>query len=99
MPLVITEYSELAAAASGHRIIAGQEPAAAIQELAIGGASVPSAAFGETTRFVRVHADAPCRILFGAAPVALAASTRIPANGTEYFGVKPGHKLAVINSA
>jgi hypothetical protein len=99
MPVVVTEYSELAAAGSGHPILAGQEPSLAVQEVAIGGASAQSNAFSSATRFVRVHADAACRVAFGADPTALASSTRLPANGTEYFGVKPEHKIAVIQSA
>lgn len=99
MPVVITEYSDLAAARSGHPVIAGQEPALAVQEVAIGGASAQSNAFNTATAFVRVHADAACRVAFGADPTALAGSTRLPANGTEYFGVKPEHKIAVIQSA
>lgn len=100
MPLVVTEYSELAADAKGQRIVAGQEPSVAVQEVAIGAGSVASAnAFGDATRFVRVHTDANCRIAFAAAPVAVAAGTRMAAGSTEYFGVKPGHKVAAIASA
>lgn len=99
MPLVVTEYSELAADAKGQRIVAGQEPSVTVQEVAIGAGSVASAAFGDATRFVRVHTDANCRIAFAAAPVAVAAGTRMAAGSTEYFGVKPGHKVAAIASA
>jgi hypothetical protein len=99
MPLVITEYAELAASGGGHPIVAGQEPALNVQEVAIGAVSAQSAVFNDATRFVRVHSDVVCRIAFAADPAALATSTRLPANGTEYFGVKPGHKVAVIQSA
>lgn len=98
MPIDITEYTDIAASRLGKPVIAGQEPSIGNQQVAIGGASVQSLAFNDATRFVRLHADAACRVLFGANPTALATSMRIPAGGTEYFGVAPGHKLAVIQT-
>jgi hypothetical protein len=99
MPIDITEYTDLAAARSGHKVIAGQEPSILNQQVAVAGVSAQSAAFQDATRFIRVHSDVACRVAFGSSPSAAATSQRIPANGTEYFGVVPGHKLAVISSA
>ena len=92
----ITEYDKLARDASGAIIQTGGEPAAVQQQVAVAGASAQSAAFSLATRFVRVHSDVPTRILFGANPTAVATSMRIAAGATEYFGVIPGQKIAVI---
>lgn len=100
MPLLdITEYRELAVAGRGHLVMAGQEPSTVNQQVNIGASSVQSAALGDVTRFVRIHADAACRIAVGSNPTASSASMRIGAGGTEYLGVVPGLKIAVIASA
>lgn len=66
--------------------------------LAIGGASAQSAAFGTGTHVIGVQAEGICAIeVGGTAPVAVAGtSKRMVAGQTEYFGVQPGDKLAVI---
>ncbi len=96
--LDITEYQELSTAGRGHLIPAGQEPAILNQQVAIGPASTQSAAFRDNTRFVRVHSDVTCRIAVDANPTASSASMRMSAGGTEYLGVYPGLKIAVISS-
>ena len=73
-------------------------PPANQQTIAIGGASIASAAFGATTAFIRVHTDVICSIAFGAAPVATATSMRLAADQTEYFTVSGGSKIAVISN-
>lgn len=83
-----TEYEDLSVDAHGNIIPVGLEPATANNPVAIGGASVQSAVFNARTKFVRVHADAACRVEIGVNPTAVAdVSKRIGANGTEYFGV------------
>jgi hypothetical protein len=94
--LDVTEYSTLATDGPGMRVMTGQEPALLNQQLAIGQSSLQSAAFADTTRFVRVHADVACRIAVGANPTASSGSMRIGPGGTEYLGVMPGLKIAVI---
>lgn len=96
--LDVTEYAYTATDARGQPIAAGQEPALANNPVAIGAGSVQSAAFSSGTKLIRVHADAACRVEVGANPTAGATSKRIAANGTEYFGVNPGDKLAVITT-
>lgn len=99
MPILdITEYAELAAAGRGHLVMAGQEPSLTTQQVTIGASSAQSQAMGDVTRFVRIHADAACRIAIGSNPTASPASMRIGAGGTEYLGVVPGLKIAVIAS-
>lgn len=99
MPLLfISEYGEMGQIQSSKSDIAApREPALVVQTpVAIGGGSVQSAVFGETTRFVRVHTDAICSVKFGASPTATTSDARMAANSTEYFGVVPGQRLAVI---
>ena len=74
----------------------GGTPPQAEQTVSIGGASVPSAAFGSRTRMVRIHTDAICSIAWGQSPVATTVNMRLAANQTEFFGVTPGFKVAVI---
>ncbi len=103
MPLDITEYDSLALDARGNVILVGQEPAIAVQQLVPGGASVASASFSGNTRFVRLHTDVTCRVEFRANgpdtnPTAAATSQRLPAGATEFFGVRPGYRVACITS-
>ena len=54
-----------------------------------------SNAFAATTQFVRLVADANCRVKFGSNPTAVAASQRLVAD-TEYWrAVEPAHKVSV----
>ncbi len=100
MPLLdITEYGELAAAGRGNLIMAGQEPSIRNQQVEIAVASAQSGALSDVTRFVRIHAEAACRVSVGADPTASLTSMRMVAGGTEYLGVTPGLKIAVIASA
>jgi hypothetical protein len=93
----ITEYQRLAVDQQGEFIQTGIEPGIR-QQVAIGGSSAQSSAFDQSTMLVRVHADAPARIEFGVNPTAAATSMRIAAGASEYFGVRPGHKVAVITT-
>lgn len=96
--LDVTEYSTLAVDAPGRVIAAGQEPSVVHQQVAISGTSAQSAAFQDATKFIRLHTDTACRILVGVNPTAATTSMRLPANGTEYLGVRPGFKVAVIST-
>ena len=71
-------------------------PPVAQQKIAIGGSSVVSAALNPATRLVRVQTDVVCHVDCGTAPVADITEMRMPADSTEYFGVVPGLKIAVI---
>lgn len=73
-------------------------PPVAEQTVSITVGSVQSSAFGATTKVIRVHTDAICSIAIGANPTATATTARLAANSTEYFGVLPGHKIAVITN-
>lgn len=96
--LYISEYADLAKGPTKGDMPAPQEPRLAAQTVAIGGASLQSSAFNANTRFVRIHTDAICSIKFGSDPTAVNTEGRLAANATEYFGVVPGHKVAVITN-
>lgn len=73
-------------------------PPVAEQTIAIGGASVSSAAFNYNTNVIRVTTDAICSIAIGVTPTATATTMRLSADHVEYFGVRPGSKIAVITN-
>lgn len=98
MPLDITEYDRLATDARGNSVPTGQEPSRRVQQLPISGTSAQSDPMDSATCFVRVHTDTTCRIAFGPDPTASAASQRLPAGATEFYGIRPGTKVAVISS-
>lgn len=95
--LYVTEYAT-AAVDQGRAVPVGYGPPVVNQTVAIGGASVQSAAFNANTRLIRVHSDAICSILVGSNPTATTSTARMAANQTEYFGVAPTHKIAVITN-
>jgi hypothetical protein len=94
----ITEYLRQPKDAIDRVLPAGQEPALAVQKIAIGAGSIQSAPFNAKTTFVRINVDVVCSIQFGANPTATAADTRMSADATEYFGVVPGQRVAVITN-
>jgi hypothetical protein len=99
MPIYISEYKVMAKT-TGQKddIAAAQEPSIATQTLSITGASLQSAAFNDETRYVEIHTDAICSISFGVNPTATTSHKRMAANQTQFFGVVPGHKVAVISN-
>lgn len=96
--LDVTEYASLALDAQGRHILVGKEPSITTQQVAIGGGSTQSVALQGHTKFVRLHTDAACRVAIGPNPTAAATSMRMAANQTEYLGVNPGDKIAVITT-
>jgi hypothetical protein len=96
--LYITEYIFLGAPpANGAQV--PQEPPVAEQTVAITGSSTQSNAFQPSTRFIRLHSDAPAEVLLGINPTAiLNTSGRMAANQTEYRALPLGaaFKVAVI---
>lgn len=99
MPIVdITSYDKLPHDQQNRLVSAGLEPSLGNQQVAITAGSVQSAALGDITRFVRIHTDGAIRIAFGSNPTASATSQRMAANSTEFFGVQPGTKIAIIQT-
>jgi hypothetical protein len=87
----ITEYANTGGNAA-------LEPAQAHQTITSSGTSGQTSAFDATTNFIRVHTDGIVSIAIGSNPTATTSTTRLAANQTEYFCVRPGHKLAVITN-
>ncbi len=96
--LYISEYSRQLVDYIGLSVPAPQEPSIAEQAVAVGVGSVASSAFNAKTKFVRLHTDVICSVAFGAAPTAVATAKRMAAGQTEFFGVRPGDKVAVITN-
>jgi len=94
----ITEFANIGRD-QGQGVPATPLPPVAEQTLAIGAVSAQSGSFNPATNFIRAHADAACSIAVGANPVAAAGNARMAANQTEYFQVRPGDKLAVIQNS
>lgn len=85
----ISEYERLAVDSQGNVLQAGEEPASTTQAVTFTTAA-SSAAFRDSTRFVRISLDAAGFVAFGASPTAVTAvSTPMAANVPEYFGVRP----------
>lgn len=97
--LYISEYQSQPIIRNGQMGGVALEPAIAVQKVALTGTSAQSSAFNAKTKFVRLHTDAICSILFGADPTAAATSPRMAANTTEYFGVNAGDKVAGITNS
>ena len=83
---------------TGRAVAVGDEPAVAVQKLAIAVGTTPSAAFNARTRFVRLHTDGTiCSFKFGdVGTVAAITDPRMAANSTEFFGTQPGQIVANI---
>lgn len=97
--LYIAEFENLVGAMNGGVAQAMKQPVLAEQTLAIGSASVPSAAFNSRTRLVYLKTDAICSIVFGSTPVAAATNMRLAANESIVFGVDANApKVAVITN-
>lgn len=94
----ITEYLRQPKDGVGLVLPAGNEPAIAVQKIAIGAGSVQSAAFNARTTFIAVNVDATCSYVVGSNPTATVAGMRIPQDATIYMGVNPGDKIAVITN-
>ncbi len=99
--LWITELSALAQGANYQDAPVGQFTAAVNQTPLTLGASQLSAAFGATTKFLRLYADGACHftVATGSSHSATVNDTPLPSGSVEYIGVKPGDKLAVIIAA
>ena len=89
----------LATDVNGHVIPTGREPAIAVQDVSLGAGSTQSSAFNDRTKLIRVNCDAAFRMAIGPDPTASATTARISAGATEFFGVRPGDKIAVIQSS
>ena len=98
--LDISEYPRMQTPNIGQAVPVGLEPALAFQQITFTTATA-SAAFGASTRLVRIVADGICRVRFSTAGTAVTAATgfRMNLGVPEYFNVSPGDKLSVITAS
>ena len=97
--LHITEFDRLAVSANGGPVVQiASMPPLAEQVVAIGASSAASSAFNASTRFVCLTPKADCHIQIGATPTATTSLLPLTAGQVYYFGVTPGHKVAVIQA-
>lgn len=91
----ISEYTSLGQTSSGTATAQiATLPPNVDQKVTFTGTPGSSAAFGATTKFIRVNCDAACSI--NATGTATTSNARIPTDGVEYFAVQPGTVLSVI---
>ncbi len=97
--LYISEFAQVA----DQSYVSGPAPTVGLPEAASQvvtfATSTASAAFGATTRLVRIQADADCHIKVGSDPAATTSDMPLVAGAPEYFGVTPGQKIAAIQAA
>lgn len=96
MSLTITGYAGMASSAGDQYGIPVARSQTESQQLAVGGTSEQSAPFEDGTTLIRVAADEDCAIKIGVDPEADTASTPMYAKSVEYFDVRGGQRLAVI---
>jgi len=101
--LYVTEFSDMARPGTyGQDSLAiPQLPQKAIQQVTISSSSIASAAFGQGTQFIELHADAIVAVSFGTNPTASAATSfRMAAGERRLYGVplNGGFKVAAITT-
>ncbi len=94
--LHITEFSSIPSAPDGETLWIANLSLVVAHQTVTFTSSQPSLAFKKRTSFVRVYSDAKAHLKVDADnPVATNKHTPIAPNSPEYFGVSPGHKVAV----
>ncbi len=99
--LYISEYSRVATDSHGQPVATGLEASYDQVPVSIGIGSVLSAQLKASTKFVRLNADTTFSFVCGDANVvATTDNKRVPANGTEFFGISPAvtHIAVIANS-
>jgi hypothetical protein len=91
----IAEYANLVNDENGHSVPVPQEPPLAVQRVVYTTAAA-SAAFNDSTRFVRIIADAKAHFRFSVAGTAATALyPYLAADSAEFFGVPKGNAYKV----
>jgi len=93
----VTQLRSIARELDGVVMPVAKTPVISSENVTSSGTSAQSAEFAASCSYVRIATDTTVRILFGDDPTALAASVRLLADTTEYFGVVAGQKVAVID--
>ena len=96
--LLIAEFSTIGRESPGTVAQAASLPPVAEQAVTFN-TTTQSSALSATTTLVRVMSDADCFIVVGANPTAVVTGAmKLIAGQAEYFGVKPGDKIAAVTS-
>jgi hypothetical protein len=97
--LHISIYSYMAHGASGSGSLqAPQAPALEEWQIPIELESTQSPPFPEGATFIMVRPDTDCCLAFGADPEAVIGQHPVDAKERMWYGVHPGHKIAVIET-
>ncbi len=94
--LYVTIYKAMARDVLNTPVPAPETPPLAEWSLEIGIESNQSKPFPETAKFIHVKAGAPCCLAFGKAPMADPHYHPLDAGEVRWYGVYPGHRIAVI---
>lgn len=95
--LYISEFANSGNSKSGAQMQLGVQPAVGLQKVDYSGTvSVQSNVFQPLTFFIRVYATDDCHLAFGASPTATNNHMFLPGGSVEYFGIRPGDRLAVL---
>lgn len=98
--LNITEYERLHQDEAGNVMPVGRCDGSETHQTNVSfTTSAQSAAFGATSRYIRVVADIDAYLAWDSNPTATVNSTRVPAGTVEYFGVVPGQKVAAYDGS
>lgn len=92
----ITEYKGMARDPANAPVPAPEMPSLAEQAIEIGLKSTTSAPFSQHVKFISVKAGGPCCIAIGKDPVAKPGFHPLDAGEVRWYGVYPGHKIAVV---
>lgn len=92
----ISEYIDMPQH-NGQVIQCGREPSLAEQYVSFT-TTTQSAAFNAKTKFIRLHVKTAASYKFGANPTATVTTPRMAAGSTEFFGVNPGDKVALVDN-
>lgn len=91
-------FADVVRTPRGHTLPSGADPQGG-EDLAISASAVESAPAPERATIVRVVSTEDIRLAVGDSPDASAdGALLIGAGRTEYFGIKPGQKVAVIGA-
>lgn len=100
--LSITEYRKVAHDLEGSPLPAGEEPALTHQNITFTTTAGQSATFNPDARFIRISADADCRVIIGTDPTAVSNSgTLLVAGQAEFFGINKysgPYKISVVET-
>lgn len=94
--LYITSWEHMARDAVNTPTNIPQTPALSEEWVDVTVESRQSAPFDERVKFITVMSEVPCCLTFGEDPVAVVGYHPLNAGIYRDYGVRPGHKLAVI---